>query len=95
MAGIPLTAVRSYDSRDKSIGDFGYGWNLDIRGGTVAHNRPIGKGFSLYSGSGGLELPCLRDFEQDSHYTEVRLSGSEWYLFKSVAANMAAVSGTC
>jgi RHS repeat-associated protein len=31
MAGIPISVVRSYDSRDKSLGDFGIGWRLDVQ----------------------------------------------------------------
>jgi hypothetical protein len=30
MAGIPISVVRSYDSRDKTRGDFGIGWRLDV-----------------------------------------------------------------
>jgi YD repeat-containing protein len=30
MAGIPISVVRSYDSRDKGLGDFGIGWRLDV-----------------------------------------------------------------
>ncbi len=95
MAGLPLTVVRSYDSRVKRRGDFGVGWDLDIRAGRVSHSRPIGEGFAVYTGTDFLELPCLRQFEQDSHFTEVRLSATEWYLFKPVAVGMAGISGTC
>ncbi|EXI66571.1 MAG: Cell wall-associated polypeptide CWBP200 [Candidatus Accumulibacter adjunctus] len=31
MAGIPISVVRSYDSRDKTKGDFGIGWRLDVQ----------------------------------------------------------------
>jgi RHS repeat-associated protein len=31
VGGLPIQLVRTYDSRDKSLGDFGVGWNLDIR----------------------------------------------------------------
>src|SRR5207249_10482931 len=31
MAGIPITVVRTYDSRDKVQGDFGIGWRLDVQ----------------------------------------------------------------
>jgi choice-of-anchor C domain-containing protein len=31
MAGIPISVVRSYDSRDKTRGDFGIGWRLDVQ----------------------------------------------------------------
>ena len=95
MAGIPLSVVRTYDSRIKRKGDFGYGWNLDIRGGRVSHSRPIGQGFAVYTGTDDFEQPCLRQHEQDSHFTEVRLSPTEWYVFKPVAVGLHAISGTC
>jgi len=31
LAGIPITVVRTYDSRDKTDGDFGIGWRLGIQ----------------------------------------------------------------
>jgi len=30
LAGLPIQIVRTYDSRDKSIGDFGFGWSLSV-----------------------------------------------------------------
>lgn len=31
VSGIPITIVRTYDSRDKGVGDFGLGWRLAIK----------------------------------------------------------------
>src|SRR5207244_11300032 len=31
VSGIPITVNRTYDSRDKRNGDFGFGWNIDIK----------------------------------------------------------------
>ena len=31
VAGIPITVIRTYDSRDKRKGDFGVGWRLDVK----------------------------------------------------------------
>ena len=30
MAGLPIQVIRSYDSRDSRVGDFGTGWSLAI-----------------------------------------------------------------
>src|SRR5207302_763265 len=50
MAGIPLSVVRSYDSRVKaSRGDFGFGWRLSLKQGSIAHNRPVGEGIAIYT----------------------------------------------
>jgi len=41
--GLPITLVRSYDSRDTTQGDFGAGWNLSLRNVRVEKTVPIGK----------------------------------------------------
>ncbi|MEM9728170.1 MAG: DNRLRE domain-containing protein [Myxococcota bacterium] len=93
--GIPLTVVRRYDSRDKREGDFGVGWRLDVKAGSVRSNRPAGDGFAIYTSDGSFALPCQEQFEQKSHFTEVRLSDSEYYLFRPFVANVQAISGGC
>lgn len=35
VTGIPITINRTYDSRNKSKGDFGYGWSIDINSITI------------------------------------------------------------
>ena len=30
VGGLPMQVLRTYDSFDKAVGDFGVGWNLDI-----------------------------------------------------------------
>jgi RHS repeat-associated protein len=96
VAGIPVTVVRTYDSRRKDVrGDFGYGWSLDIKRGSAAHNRPVGDGLSIYTGSEDFSFPCQRTAEQRSHFTEIRLSDREWYIFRPALANLEGVSGHC
>jgi hypothetical protein len=31
VSGIPITITRTYDSRNRTTGDFGAGWTLDIK----------------------------------------------------------------
>jgi len=93
--GIPLTVVRRYDSRDKREGDFGHGWRLDVRAGSIRHNRPVGDGVAIYTSNRPFSLPCQEQFEQKSHFTEVRLSDREYYLFRPVFANFQPLSGSC
>ncbi len=93
--GIPLTVVRRYDSRDKREGDYGYGWRLDVRAGSIRHNRPVGDGVSIYTSNAPFSLPCQEQFEQKSHFTEVRLSDREYYLFRPIFANVQPISGAC
>jgi RHS repeat-associated protein len=42
VAGIPIQVIRSYDSRRKYVGDFGYGWSLDIDTMKIEANAQIG-----------------------------------------------------
>jgi RHS repeat-associated protein len=39
---LPLTITRTYDSRDKTLGDFGYGWKLGITDVRVEKSGKIG-----------------------------------------------------
>ena len=48
VAGIPITITRTYDSRVKTKGDFGVGWELGIKAMSVQENRVPGEGWQLY-----------------------------------------------
>lgn len=54
MAGIPITLTRSYDSRDRRVGDFGPGWRLALNNIRVQKNRHLGNDWwqTPQSGSG-------------------------------------------
>jgi RHS repeat-associated protein len=53
MAGMPITVNRTYDSRDKRVGDFGVGWRLDIQTLRLNTNRVLGTAWTG-TRSGGL-----------------------------------------
>ena len=44
VAGLPMQVLRTYDSFDKAVGDFGVGWNVDIANFRVSVNKPLGYG---------------------------------------------------
>ena len=50
VAGIPISIVRTYDSRDARVGDFGPGWNIAINNILVQKNRNLGLGWVQDSG---------------------------------------------
>jgi RHS repeat-associated protein len=94
--GFDLQVVRSYDSRRAGTSsDFGHGWQLDMRGPTVRNNRTVGKHFALWSDSRAFAFPCQEQGHVRSHFTEVRISDTEFYVFSPVIYNASAVSGTC
>ena len=43
VVGIPITVTRTYDSRDKTVGDFGVGWTLSLSSGIkLQENTTLG-----------------------------------------------------
>lgn len=52
VVGIPATVTRSYDSRDKFKGDFGYGWQLGLASMTVQESYPVGYDWQVFEESG-------------------------------------------
>ena len=95
VTGIAITIERTYDSRVKTQRDFGAGWSLAVKAGRVQHNRPTGEGWLLTDNGGPFDLPCTVTSELRSHITEVRLSDREFYLFRPVLRDVAALGGGC
>ena len=62
VAGIPIQVTRTYDSRNKRVGDFGFGWTLDIKSVKVQENRVPGRLWNAEQEVGPLNIPrfCLR-----------------------------------
>ncbi len=54
VGGIPVQVMRSYDTLDRNqVGDFGYGWDLELGNFDVATNGPLGfAGWQQYSCGG-------------------------------------------
>lgn len=94
VAGLPISLIRTYDSRDRRRGDFGMGWTLDIRSGSYRNNRKPGDGWVLRN-SGPFTLPCTEVVETKFHATEIRFSNTEFYRFRPEVTPLGAVSGGC
>src|SRR5262249_13617815 len=47
LSGLPITLQRTYDSRDKAVGDFGVGWRLGLETLRVRANREQGSGWQV------------------------------------------------
>ncbi|MEO8034319.1 MAG: DUF6531 domain-containing protein, partial [Acidobacteriota bacterium] len=45
LAGLPIRVTRTYDSRDKGKGDFGFGWRLDMSNVKLRENGQIATSF--------------------------------------------------
>jgi hypothetical protein len=44
VGGLPMQVLRTYDSFDKSVGDFGVGWRVELSNFHVSTGRPLGLG---------------------------------------------------
>lgn len=91
LSGLAIEIVRTYDSRDKRQGDFGYGWSLDVRQGSYRNNRKPGEGWQILKGF----LPCQQASETKSHLTTIRLSDREVYRFQPVLSRTGIQGGGC
>jgi RHS repeat-associated protein len=95
LSGVPITVVRSYDSRVKAQRDFGIGWSLQVKSGRYQNNRRPGDGWIVDTAPGPFGLPCAVTGETLTHYTELRLSDREYYRFRPRLNGLAAVVGGC
>lgn len=59
VAGFPLQITRVYDSRDKSSGDFGMGWQLELKNIRLQKNRHLGRDWEETSSGGDFPTYCL------------------------------------
>ena len=48
LSGVPITVTRTYDSRNKCPGDFGYGWTLDVDSIRVDSTERMGNAWNLF-----------------------------------------------
>jgi len=69
LAGLPVTVTRTYDSRDKSSGDFGVGWRLGVQTIRIRANRILGSGW-VRAQSG----PVVSLLATDEHRVSVTLA---------------------
>jgi len=54
VSGIPITIVRTYDSRKRTTGDFGAGWTLDIKDIELQESVVLGTEWEQTATAGGL-----------------------------------------
>ncbi|MCA9405380.1 MAG: hypothetical protein KC684_02500 [Candidatus Omnitrophica bacterium] len=72
VAGIPITLVRTYDSREKTAGDFGFGWQLSSNDIQIQESRVLGSGWQQPLNHPPIpELPYYSLEETEPHYITV------------------------
>ena len=60
VAGLPVEVTRTYDSRDKRVGDFGFGWTLGVRNVRVEKSGVLGSDWEETRSGGILPSYCLQ-----------------------------------
>jgi RHS repeat-associated protein len=80
LEGLPIQVVRTYDSRNKSLGDFGVGWRLDLNAVTLQTNGALGDNWAETSTGGGFPNYCLQ--ATTAHVVTVSLSDGTTYTFQ-------------
>lgn len=72
VGGLPIQVQRTYDSFDKSRGDFGVGWKLDLADFQVSSNGPLGNGgWGMEACGGGLIIVPLCFTSDRPHFVTV------------------------
>ncbi len=72
VAGLPVQVKRTYDSFDKTVGDFGVGWSLDVADFQVSDNGPLGAGgWTMQACGGGLIFVPLCFTSDRPHFVTV------------------------
>jgi RHS repeat-associated protein len=67
LPGFNLAVNRTYDSRDKSKGDFGYGWNMDLKTIRLSENRNQGIHWALADSGFDVITPIKAGFFDTVH----------------------------
>lgn len=83
--GIPIQVVRTYDSRDKRKGDFGYGWTLSVSDFRVEESGPSGEHWEGVRIGGLLPTYCVRP--KRAHVVTITLSDGTVLRFVPTVTN--------
>ncbi|HET8891811.1 MAG TPA: PKD domain-containing protein [Candidatus Angelobacter sp.] len=84
LPGLPITVTRTYDSRDKRVGDFGVGWTLSVANVRVQKTGgAIGTGWDEETQwSGFFPTYCLQPLK--NHTVSVTFPDGKVYKFQAV-----------
>jgi RHS repeat-associated protein/uncharacterized repeat protein (TIGR01451 family) len=87
VSGIPIQIIRTYDSRNKSVGDFGFGWSLSIKTTKVDVNGVLGDNWTGTVSGGLFPTYCVQAAK--NYVVSVRLQDGTVYQFQPI------LSGGC
>src|SRR5262249_44521578 len=84
LPGLPIQIIRSYDSRDKRQGDFGFSWTLGLKNLRLEKNRNLGKNWEeTVTFNNGFPTYCLAP--SNDRFVTVTFPDGRVYKFVAVA----------
>jgi RHS repeat-associated protein len=82
LSGVPITVTRTYDSRNKCPGDFGYGWTLDVDSLRLESTEQMGDAWNQFIFVGNLVEPSYyRLDDAGPHLLSVKLPDGQLLRF--------------
>ncbi len=88
VAGMPLTVIRSYDSRSKETsGDFGYGWDMSTAGLTINESCSMGNYWKMETNSGGIWGNTYSVGEKRAHVITINYGNGKTDKFRAYVNN--------
>ncbi|MFQ5593658.1 MAG: RHS repeat-associated core domain-containing protein [Anaerolineae bacterium] len=79
VAGLDITVIRSYDSRDKHVGDFGVGWTMQLTSVELAESGVAGEDWEETTTGGFFPSYCIQPTQL--HMVTVRFPNDEVHRF--------------
>ena len=84
VAGLPIRITRTYDSRGKRLGDFGFGWTLGIEDLTVGESGVAGTSFAGQVIPGPFQTFCLASVKPS--VVTITMPGGEVHEFEPIVS---------
>ena len=84
LPGMSLDIIRSYDSTDSGIHDFGLGWSLGVNSARLQRNRNIGFGWTETATQTAFPTFCL--LSNNDRFVTISFPDDRVYKFRAVAS---------
>jgi RHS repeat-associated protein len=80
LAGLPIQVLRTYDSRDKRLGDFGIGWRVSVSNVRLQEDGPVGEKWQGVRSGGAFPNYCV--FPTHEHQVTITLPDDKVFRFR-------------
>jgi RHS repeat-associated protein len=89
VAGLPIEVTRTYNSRDKRVGDFGVGWTLGVKNIRVEKSGVLGAAWEQTQSGGFLPTYCLRAMKP--RFVTITFPDGKVYKFRTITSPQCSV----